>query len=201
MDETLNSDVPPDDSGANRWLGFQIRSLRHAKGLSLQQLAAKASLSTGMISQLERGRVSPSVRSLRLISQALEVPPAYFFQESDLPPPEEIGVIVRSRSRRTLNLGTTGVAKQLLTPDTSGQLQLTLIRLQPNGSSGDEAYTHRGEDAGLVLSGTLRLWVDEHAYLLEAGDSFRFRSSSPHRFENPTQGITEVLWAVTPPFY
>ena len=186
---------------ANLWLGFQIRSLRLSKALSLQRLAEEASLSIGMLSQVERGLVSPSVRSLRQISAALEVPPALFFEQTEPPPVEEIGRIVRARSRRILRLTTTGVSKELLTPDTSGLLQLTLVRLQPRGSSGSEPYVHRGEDAGFVLSGAMRLWVGSDTHLLKAGDSFRFKSSLPHRFVNAAKGITEVLWAVTPPFY
>ena len=186
---------------ANRWLGYQIRSLRLARALSLQQLADKASLSIGMVSQLERGLVSPSVRSLRNISQALEVPTAYFFEQTQLPPREEIVRIVRVDARRTLHLSTTGVCKELLTPDTSGLLQLTLIRMQAQGSSGEEPYTHKGEDAGLVLNGAMRLFVGDDVHILKPGDSFRFKSSLPHRFQNAAEGVTEVVWAVTPPFY
>jgi transcriptional regulator with XRE-family HTH domain len=189
------------EHNANLWLGFQIRSLRLAKALSLQDLGNKAELSIGMLSQVERGLVSPSVRSLRQISAALEVPPAFFFEKSDPPPSEEIGRIVRGQSRRILRLTTTGVCKELLTPDTSGLLQLTLIKMQPRGSSGKEPYVHRGEDAGFVLSGAMRLWVGADTHLLNAGDSFRFKSSLPHRFMNASKGVTEVLWAVTPPFY
>jgi transcriptional regulator with XRE-family HTH domain len=192
---------PDGDDDANRWLGYQIRSLRLARAMSLQQLADKASLSIGMVSQLERGLVSPSVRSLRQISQALEVPTAYFFEQAQSPPREEIGRIVRLDARRTLHLSTTGMCKELLTPDTSGLLQLTLIRMQPAGSSGDEPYTHKGEDAGLVLSGAMRLFVGEDVHLLQPGDSFRFKSALPHRFQNAAEGVTEVVWAVTPPFY
>jgi transcriptional regulator with XRE-family HTH domain len=190
-----------DDDNAHLWLGLQIRSLRLAKGYSLQELARKASLSNGMVSQLERGLVSPSVRSLRQISNALEVPTAYFFQETTPPPPEEIGRIVRGDARRILRLTTTGVSKELLTPDTSGLLQLTLVRIQPGGSSGPEAYVHRGEDAGFVLSGSIKLWVGEHCHVLNAGDSFRFKSTLPHRFESASSGVSEVIWCVSPPFY
>jgi transcriptional regulator with XRE-family HTH domain len=189
------------ERNANLWLGFQIRSLRLSKALSLQRLAEEASLSIGMLSQVERGLVSPSVRSLRQISAALDVPPAVFFEQTEPPPVEEIGRIVRAQSRRILRLTTTGVSKELLTPDTSGLLQLTLVRMQPRGSSGSEPYVHRGEDAGFVLSGAMRLWVGGDTHLLKAGDSFRFKSALPHRFANAAKGITEVLWAVTPPFY
>lgn len=200
-DEEAKTDLEEAERNANLWLGFQIRSLRLAKGYSLQTLAKMASLSIGMVSQLERGLVSPSVRSLRQISEALQVPTAYFFQEGEPPPAEEIGRIVRRKARRRLRLTSNGMAKDLLTPDTSGLLQLTLITMQPGGSSGPDAYTHHGEDAGLVLSGAMHLWVGDDCHLLNEGDSFRFKSSMPHRFANAASGTTEVLWSVSPPFY
>ena len=197
-EETFSEEA---ERNENLWLGFQIRSLRLSKGYSLQTLAKKACLSVGMVSQLERGLVSPTVRSLRYISDALEVPTAYFFLEGKPPPTEEIGRIVRQSARRRLRLTSSGMTKDLLTPDTSGLLQLTLITLEPNGSSGAEAYTHQGEDAGFVLKGSLKLWVGDDTHILNEGDSFRFKSELPHRFANADTRVTEVLWSVTPPFY
>jgi len=52
-----------------------------------------------------------------------------------------------------------------------------------------------------VVAGAIRLWVEEHCYLLQEGDSFRFRSTTPHRFENTAETVTSVLWIITPPLY
>jgi len=73
--------------------------------------------------------------------------------------------------------------------------------MQAQGSSGEEPYTHKGEDAGLVVNGAMRLFVGDDVHILKPGDSFRFKSSLPHRFQNAAEGVTEVVWAVTPPFY
>ncbi len=186
---------------ADLWLGMQVRDLRKTNRFSLQQLAEKSGLSVGLISQIERGLTSPSIRSLRQLSEALGVTPARFFREEETPPPEEIGRIVRKGKGRQLRLSGNGVAKWLLTPDLSGDLEMLLVEIQPEGKSGDELYTHRGEECGYVVSGSMRLWVEEHCYLLQEGDSFRFRSTTPHRFENAATGVTNVLWIITPPLY
>lgn len=186
---------------ADLWLGLQVRDLRKTLRLSLQQLADKSGLSTGLLSQIERGLTSPSIRSLRQISEALGVTPARFFHEEAPPPPEEIGRIVRRGQGRLLRLSATGVAKWLLTPDLSGELEMLLVEIQPGGKSGDELYTHKGEECGYVVSGAMRLWVEERCYLLAEGDSFRFRSTTPHRFENAAETMTNVIWIITPPLY
>jgi Cupin domain len=46
-------------------------------------------------------------------------------------------------------------------------------------------------------SGSLRLWLDHQAHVLEAGDSFRFPSIVPHMFDNPTQQVARVIWVTT----
>lgn len=186
-------------SAADLWLGIQLRTLRKAARLSLSDLAQKASLSIGMISQIERGVASPSIRSLRQISDALGVAPGQFFRDGLQPPIEEMGKIVRKTGRRRLSLPRNGVTRELLSPDLDGKTEMLLVIVAPGGSSGPEHDVHKGEDAGVVLSGELELSIDRHKYLLEEGDSFRFASALPHRFANFSQSETRVLWLITPP--
>ena len=89
----------------------------------------------------------------------------------------------------------------LLTPMMPGTLQLLLVTLDPGGSSGSEHYSHKGEEAGVVIAGTMKLWIEDQAYILKEGDSFRFKSTRRHRFESASKQTTRVLWATTPPIY
>lgn len=188
-----------DEAGRRLWLGFQLRQLRVSRKLSLKQLSERASLSIAMLSQIELGKSTPSIRSLRQLAEALDVEPGFFFNGGAVPPKEEIGRIFRHDSFRLLHVGK-GVTKKLLTPP-KGDLELVIVTIDPGGSSGVEPYTHKGEDAGLVLSGELDLFVDGHQYLLREGEAFRFKSTLPHRFANSSHGVTQVLWVATPPFY
>lgn len=186
---------------ADLWLGVQIRDLRKTNRYSLQQLANRSGLSVGLLSQIERGLTSPSIRSLRQLSEALGVTPARFFHEEFPPPPEEIGRIVRNGKGRQLRLTTNGVSKWLLAPDLSGELEMLLVEVAPGGHSGTELYTHKGEECGYVICGAMTLWIREEKFVLREGDSFRFKSTTPHRFESASDGITKVLWVITPPLY
>ena len=82
---------------------------------------------------------------------------------------------------------------------TNAALRDNLVTIQPGGTSGPENYTHEGEDAGVVLKGALELWVDGQRFNLEEGDGFRFKSSLPHHFTNPTEQTTEAIWVLSPP--
>ena len=184
------------DEASDQRLGETVRLLRQRAGLSIQDVATKTGLSNGMISQLERARAMPSIRTLRLLSIALEVPISYFFETSD-PAADVQRYIVRKNNRRLLRLTASGVVKEALTPEGTGQLELYDLTLNPGASSGTDFLQHTGEKAGYILSGSLRLWLDNQAHLLEAGDSFRFPSIVPHMFDNPTQQAARVIWVTT----
>jgi len=214
MERQETDDVPPDEvrspgqgDGAPPWqgsddpegdrrLGEAVRLLRRRMGMTIQELAQRTRLSSAMISLLERGRATPSVRTLRMLSLALDVPISYFFEAR--PDASAPSYIVRKASRRLLRLTSSGVLKECLTPDTDGRIEIYELTLNPGGSSGTDFVQHDGEKAGYVLAGRLRLWLDHEAHLLEAGDSFRFPSLVPHMFDNPMQEAARVIWVIVP---
>ena len=191
--KSLKSGVPPTKI-ADLWLGQHLRGLRKMHDLSLEQLAERCGLSVGALSQIERGITSPTMRSLRRLSEVFNVPMSQLFHEGEYPPVEELGRIVRAQGRRVLSLNTTGVQKELLTPAVSGALEIYLVTIAPGGSSGPELYTHKGEEGGYVMAGELLLEVEDRTFHLKTGDSFRFKSQTPHRFANTTKKETVVVW-------
>ena len=193
------TDATPAQEDMPRRIGNDIRGLRKARGLTLTDLAQASGLSVGYLSLLERDRATPSIKALHGVSRALGVTISWFFQAGDVPE-EERGLVVRRNHRRRLDYQA-GVVDELLSPNLMGALELLSCRFPPGASSGDEPYTHTGEEAGVVLRGQLELWVDGKTVLLEAGDSFGFQSSLPHSYRNPGPDEAEVIWAITPPSY
>ncbi|HAE02747.1 MAG TPA: Cro/Cl family transcriptional regulator [Rhodospirillaceae bacterium] len=186
---------------SNQWVGRQVHDLRKAKRMSLKQLSEAANLSIGLLSQIERGTSSPSLRSLRAISDAVGVSPVWFFNDGKVPPPDERDVVVRKGAGRKLNLPHKKLTKDLVTPDLSGSLQMLIVNIEPGGSTGGETYWHPGEECGFVLEGELELWVGERHFHLYKGDSFRFKSNLPHRSYNPGKKMAHIIWVTSPPFY
>jgi transcriptional regulator with XRE-family HTH domain len=203
----MNRQTPPplaDAAGQSvadqpRLIGREIRSLRKARGLTLAGLAGASGVSIGYLSLLERDRATPSIKVLHALSRALGVTISWFFEANDAPEAER-DLVVRRGRRRRLDYSA-GVVDELLSPNLAGALELLSCRFPPGASSGDEPYTHAGEEAGVVIRGRLELWVDGRTATLEAGDSFGFQSALPHRYRNPGPDETEVIWAITPPSY
>ncbi|MDP3407742.1 helix-turn-helix domain-containing protein [Bosea sp. (in: a-proteobacteria)] len=175
-------------------IGAGLRRLRRERSLSLVDLAARTNLSIGFLSQIERGKSSPTLRALASMADALGVGIGDLFPQTGVVG-DQTATIVRGGARSALQLWRSGIRKQLLTPHTEGsKLSLYLVEMERGASTGDELYTHGGEEAGLVMSGAMALRVESESWTLLEGDSFRFLSSRPHRFSNAADGETRVLW-------
>lgn len=179
---------------ADQDIGAGLRSLRRARKLSLIDMAARTNLSIGFLSQIERGKSSPTLRALAGMADALGVGLGDLFPASG-PAGEHTATIVRGAARSELQLWRSGIRKQLLTPQTEGsRLNVYIVEMEPGADTGGELYTHKGEEAGLVMSGAMQLVIESESWTLQEGDSFRFLSSRPHRFANAAEGETRVLW-------
>jgi transcriptional regulator with XRE-family HTH domain len=186
-------------ASAELQIGEQIRELRRIKGLTLQQVADAAGISTGYLSQIERNRSKLPIGVLKRIADLLGVHMNWFFQPETAGPLEERDVIVRAGRRRKMSFTGTGISEELLSPNLNGPLELLLSTIEPGSDS--DFYSHDGIEAGLVIEGTLDLWVGERTFRLETGDSFSFKSTHPHRCANPGTAPTRVVWVITPPHY
>lgn len=179
-------------------VGAQIRELRKVKGLTLQQVADASNISTGYLSLIERNQTKLPIGVLKKISDALGVHMNWFFHVHDAPAQEK-DIVVRAHNRRKFSFTGIGIEEELLSPNLSGPLEMLLSTIEPGSDSGD--YNHDGAECGLVLSGTLDLWVDGQFFQLEEGDSFAFKSNEIHRCANSGDKPTKVVWVITPPHY
>ena len=78
-------------------IGEKIKELRKEKGLSIAELANRSELSQGLISQIERNMVTPSIVSLWKIAQSLQVSVGYFFDEE---PKDITNPVVKKNQRK-----------------------------------------------------------------------------------------------------
>ncbi|RVT86524.1 cupin domain-containing protein [Rhodobacteraceae bacterium CCMM004] len=190
VDETGGGRSADDEVGAH------IRHLRQARSLSIKDMAEKSGLSIALISQIERGISSASVRVLAKLADGLDVAISDMFEHG-----KDVGagdrVVARKREHRRIELNRTGVTKELLTPfETDPRLDIYMMTIEPEGSSSDEDFVHQGEEAGVVLEGGIELFVDAKRYVLGEGDSFRFASNRPHRYLNAGRKTAKVIWAL-----
>jgi transcriptional regulator with XRE-family HTH domain len=185
------------DVAAEVDVGERLRVLRQFRRCTLRTLAARSGLSESFLSQVERGRSSASIESLRRIAGALGVSMADLFEPDGVPGP----AVLRRDERPALSFGVLG-RKLLLTPRPLHHLEVFAGELEVGGSTGDQPYAHGdSEELFVVLSGTVELNLGDDLFELERGDSIDYRSSTPHRVANVGQERAEVMWIISPPSY
>lgn len=182
-------------------IGGNIRKKRTSKELTVQEMAKLTGLTSGYISQVERNIVNPSVNTLKKISDALSVPIASLFIEENIIEDTESNYVVRKSKRKSLVNPQLKTEISLLSPNLNNNLELILIHAQPGGNSGEDYYTHEGEECGTVLQGTLTIEMIDKKFKLYEGDSITFKSSTPHKWYNEGDEESISIWAITPPSF
>lgn len=184
---------------ADALIGSRIRELRKAHGRTLQSVASAVGISVSYLSQIERDVSRLPIGMLKRISDELGVHMNWFFHTGQNGPEDERDIIVRAANRRNLTFTGLGITEELLSPNLAGPLELLISTIHPGADS--EFYSHEGAEAGVVVQGTLELWVDDRHFRLDVGDSFAFASSDAHRCANHGEQPVKVLWVITPPHY
>ena len=174
-------------------LGKKLRRMRQARGLTAVELAKRARVTTGFISQLEHSQTVPSLLTLQRIAAVLGVSLTYFFLEENLQPQ-----VVRKQERQTIHLGHNGTCVSLLSPVSSRHLELALCALPPGVVSWSTPRSHAGQQCHLLLQGTIRADYGDHTYRLEEGDSILWEGTLPYRLENVGTSEARLLIATAP---
>lgn len=174
-------------------LGKRLVDLRRKRSLTTGELAARAKVTSGFISQLEHNKAVPSLTTLQRLATALHVPLTYLLLEDDLQPQ-----VVRRHERQVLPLGQEGLRASLLSPLSSQHLELVLLDLPRGTVSWPQSRSHEGQECHVVLRGTIRAYYGDESYLLREGDSILWDGTVPHRMENVGDGEAQLLIALAP---
>lgn len=170
-------------------LGDKIKQLRKQKKKTLKELAEKTDLSISFLSQLERGKSSATLESLRKISIELGVNPGYFFDDVS---PQARGVVevvdINDLNDKEQNIVYHSLANQIEAP----LFEPLYVALKPGQNEGNQ-FKHPGQEFLYVLNGTLTVKLGAETYEVNAAQSIMFESDQPHYWYNYTDEIVTFL--------
>jgi len=196
LDKELSDQVsqPETDVTVVQDVGARVRRLRKVRGLSLTEVSNRAGLSSGFLSQIERGLSSASIRAFAQIAEALDVSLGDIFHTADRSRHSGFGV-TRAELRKKVEFPQALASKDILTPfKMEPPLDMYILTMEPGGHSGDKPFSHKGVEAGYILEGGIELTVDGRKEILSAGDSFIFESRLPHSYRNAGQATLRAIW-------
>lgn len=174
-------------------IGEKIKMLRQAKALTQEELASRAGLTKGFISQIERDLTSLSVESLIGILDALDEKPSRFFSGA-----YDEKVVFKLTDRVELEMENVKTF-QILVPAAQNRLMdPALLELQA-GEVTPEEEPHEGEEFGFVISGSIDLDFGGKTLRLKKGECFYFEATKKHSIANRRKKPALVLWVSSPP--
>jgi transcriptional regulator with XRE-family HTH domain len=177
---------------AEKRLGERIKHLRLKKSMGLVELGKHTGLSASFLSQLETGRVIPTLRNLARIALVFSKDLSYFFE----PEPKTLFRVQRSKDRiRLPQSGTDDPSYYFeslgyLVPDR--QLDPYFAEFLPN-MTGRRAHQHAGCEFLYVVDGELEIVHGEARHKLEAGDAVYFDANTPHSYSNSSSIPAKAL--------
>lgn len=177
-------------------IGNKIKELRIAKNLTQEELADRAELSKGFISQVERNLTSPSIATLIDILQCLGTNLNDFFSEE----PDEQVVFHEDDFFVKEDLELHNSIEWIIPNAQKNMMEPIRITLDPGGSTYRDV-PHEGEEFGYVLQGSIKIHVGKKVYSAKKGESFYFTPHSEHYITASKTAGAKFIWVSTPPSF
>jgi len=170
--------------------------------MGVRGLARAVDVSASLISQIERGRVQPSVATLHAVVTALRLSLDDLFREGESKEtvketPEANVRLQRAKSRQAIRLAR-GVRWEQLTPRPVPGVEFIYVVYEAGATSCDEdsLIQHGGTEYAYVVSGRVGIRVGFEQYELRAGDSISFDGQLPHRTWTVGNAPAVAIWFV-----
>lgn len=177
-------------------IGHKIKELRVQKGLTQEELADRAELSKGFISQIERDLTSPSIATLVDVLQALGTDLNNFFTDEG----EEQIVFKDQDYFEKIDNELKNKIEWIIPNAQKNAMEPIRLTLEPGGSTYPDV-PHEGEEFGYILSGSVTIHVGKHSYKAKKGESFYFVPNSKHYISADNKTGATLIWVSTPPSF
>jgi transcriptional regulator with XRE-family HTH domain len=191
-------------------LGAKLRAERERRGITVREMARRVDVSASLVSQIERGLVTPSVGTLWSMTAELGLVMDGLFIDTERDNASEPGSGVPRaaprRSRRVVQHGhdrqhirlAGGVVWERLTAQPDDEVEFLYVRYEAGAESCPENsfFRHGGKEYAYILEGRLGLQVGFERYELSPGDSVAFESHNPHRLWAIGDKPATAIWVI-----
>lgn len=182
-------------------IGTKLRSLRLKKKIALVDLGKHTGLSASMLSQLENGKLVPTLPTLARIAMVFDVGLDHFFGDRRR---NKLFSIVRAEDRmkfpdRPSSARPDFWFESLAYSAQDKSLQAYLAEFPDRHGSEVREHSHEGAEFLHVIAGSLAVRYQDEEYVLKQGDSVYFDASEPHAYRGLAADPARALVITTPP--
>jgi quercetin dioxygenase-like cupin family protein len=173
-----------------REVGRRIKRVRGEQNLTLKMVEASSGVSATHVSEIERGETIPTIGALTRIARALGKRTAFFLEENEL---GEASVLTSESRVRETTAGGLASLERLTASIPGGSVQAIRVVLSPGHSHRGTRHRHEGAEALLVLSGRVRVEIEDEAHELGSGDAIHFDATRSHAYFNASRDEAAAL--------
>jgi len=183
-------------------LGARLREAREKSAITVRELARRISVSPSLVSQIERGRVMPSVGTLFAIANLLGLVIDDLFKGNGKglaahSAQAGAGPVQRRRNRKSIRMAA-GVRWERLTAETDPDVEFLYVVYDAGAEScqADALFQHGGKEYAYLLSGRLGVRIGFEEYELGPGDAISFDAQLPHRLWCIGREPAVAIWII-----
>jgi len=178
----VNKNLPSfgSDKQLEASIGKQVRMARKSAGVTLQQLSKQSLLSASMLSKIENGQISASLKTIQLICHALNISITSLFKQHDK---DVEPTFIKSGNGLTIERAGSDESRhyQLLGHNVSGSLKVEPCLITVTSRDYDfPDFQHKGVEFIYMLKGEMDYYYGTEIYHFQKGDSIYFDSDKPH---------------------
>jgi transcriptional regulator with XRE-family HTH domain len=182
-------------------IGNKLRQLRLRKKIALIDLGRHTGLSASMLSQLENGKLIPTLPTLTRIAMVFDVGLEFFFGEKRS---KRVFSVVRAEERMVFpeqaESPVPGYYFEVLNYGATDKgLSAYLAEFPKLENHQSKEHSHEGSEFLHILMGDLSIYYQNEEYVLHVGDSVYFDASEIHSYQGHSETPTRAIVVTTPP--
>ena len=170
----------------NAIVAKNIKRLREENKLSLDALAKQSGVSKSMLAQIERGEGNPTLSTLWKISNGMKVP----FDALTVRPKAPYEIVKLSELQPLLEDEGKVKNYSLFPDDENRRFAVYYLELEPDSYWKSEPHLKGTTEFITVFSGRMEIQTEEKLFLVEAGESIRFKADTVHSYRNISEDTT-----------
>ena len=164
-------------------IGENVKKLRQGEGWSLDELSLRSGVSKAMLSNVESGKVNPTIATLWKIALAFEVDFNVLLRGEGSR--VKLFTICRRDDLTSLDVGLPGARITVLSPPAmADDLELYMLELEPGSALESEPHTAGAQEFVTVLAGEVEVAAGERSTVLNTGDLVHYQCDVHHRIRN-----------------
>jgi transcriptional regulator with XRE-family HTH domain len=184
----------PDETEIAPTVSKNLKRLRTERGLSLEKLAQKSTVSRAMLGQIELGQSAPTINVVWKIAKALDVPFSALITGT-----QSTGAkVLRAKAaKRLMSSDGSFLSRALFPYDEPRRTEFYELKLLPKGQEVAEPHAPGTTENIVVSKGSIEIEVAGEKHQLETGDAILFEADVPHVYRNKTASETVVYLVMT----